>query len=168
MKCIVIAGPNGAGKTTFATEFLPQEGETVNFFNADLIAAGLSPFAPEKVALAASKILLQYIDECLGKGESFGIETTLAGKSYLKRIPLWKQAGYHVELHYLQLPSVELAVERVKNRVMEGGHHIPELTIRRRYKRGLEHLSFYKQVVDSWRIWDTSDGKPELIDENDI
>jgi predicted ABC-type ATPase len=84
---ILIAGPNGAGKTTFANEFLPKEADTVNFINADLIAAGLSPFAPDKVAIDASKLLLLRIDECCKLGESFGIESTLSGKSYLRMIP---------------------------------------------------------------------------------
>ena len=84
-KCVIIAGPNGADKTTFATEFLPQEGETVNFLNADLIAAGLSPFAPEKVAIEASKILLERIEECCRRNESFGLETTLSGTSHMKK-----------------------------------------------------------------------------------
>ncbi len=111
---ILIAGPNGAGKTTFAQEFLPKEAETVNFINADLIASGLSPFAPDKVAIEASKLLLSKIDKCCKHGESFGLESTLSGKSYLRMIPKWRQQGYRVILHFLRLPSVELAVTRVQ------------------------------------------------------
>ena len=94
------------------------------------------------------------------------METTLSGKAHLKRIRAFQDAGYLVEMHFLQLPSVELAVERVKNRVSQGGHHIPEPTIRRRYARGLNNLAEYKQVVNQWKIWDTSHGTPRLIDES--
>jgi predicted ABC-type ATPase len=96
----IIAGPNGAGKTTFAKEFLPQEAETINFINADLIAYGLSPFAPEKVAIEASKLLLSRINECCRHGESFGVESTISGRTYLRMIPKWQKLGYHVILHF--------------------------------------------------------------------
>ncbi len=165
-QCIIIAGPNGAGKTTFANEFLPREGCTVNFLNADLIAQGLSPFAPERVAIQASKILLARMDECCRRGESFGLESTLSGRLHLMRIPEWQRDGYRVTLHFLQLASVELAVERVRLRVSQGGHSIPEEVIRRRYERGLANLPLYQRVVDEWSIWNTSHGKPELIDES--
>ncbi len=165
-KCIIIAGPNGAGKTTFATEFLPREGETVNFLNADLIASGLSPFAPEKVAIEASKLMLCRIEGCCRRGESFGLETTLSGTSHLKRIARWQDFGYCVVLHFLQLASEELAIERVRLRVMHGGHFIPDEVIRRRFRRGLDHLPAYQRVVNGWKIWDTSQGEPELIDES--
>ena len=164
--CILIAGPNGAGKTTFATEFLPKEAALENFLNADLIAAGLSPFAPERVAVEASKILLQRMAACIAREESFGMETTLSGKAHLKQIKALQDVGYFVELHFLQLPSVELAVERVRERVGQGGHNIPEPTIRRRFARGLDHLPEYKRVVNRWRVWDTSGGSPKLIDES--
>ena len=164
-RCILIAGPNGAGKTTFAMEFLPKEGETITFLNADLIAAGLSPFAPESVAFEASKILLQRIIQCISSGESFGLESTLSGKAYLRHIKLWQEKGYRVELHFLKLPSADLAVERGRYRVKHGGHNIPEPVIRRRFRRGLENLDSYKPLVDCWKIWDTSSGTPELIDE---
>ena len=118
---IIIAGPNGAGKTTFAKDFLPKEGDTVNFINADLIALGLSPFAPETVAIESSKILLARIDACCRRKESFGVETTLSGRIYLKKIDDWKSQGYMVTLHFLKLASVELAMERVNMRVKHGG-----------------------------------------------
>jgi len=164
-QCILIAGPNGSGKTTFANEFLPQEGQTVNFFNADLIAYGLSPFAPERVAITASKVMIQGIEECCCRGESFGLETTLSGKAHLRRIAAWRGKGYLVVLHFLSLASVELAVERVRLRVQCGGHHVPEDVIRRRYDRGLANLHLYQDAVDKWKIWDTSHGEPELINE---
>jgi predicted ABC-type ATPase len=163
---IIIAGPNGAGKTTFAQEFLPQEAATINFINADLIAYGLSPFAPEKVAIEASKLLLFRINEYCRHGEPFGLESTISGRAYLRLIPEWQQQGYYVVLHFLKLPSVELAIERVELRVKHGGHNIPENVIRRRYERGLANLKEYQDSVDEWKTWDTSTGEPELIDES--
>ncbi|MDA3925154.1 MAG: zeta toxin family protein [Kiritimatiellae bacterium] len=165
-QCIIIAGPNGAGKTTFANSFLPFEAKTLAFMNADLIAQGLSPFAPEKVAVEASKILILRIKELCRVNESFALESTLSGKAHLRLISKLRKQGYFVSLHFLKLASVELAIERVKTRVMDGGHNIPEDVIRRRYKRGLINLPEYKCAVNKWKIWDTSSGKPELIDEN--
>ncbi len=163
---IVIAGPNGAGKTTFAREFLPKEAATVDFINADLIASGLSPFAPESAAIEASKLMLVRIEECCRREKSFGLESTISGKAYLRLIPKWQRQGYFVVLHFLRLPSVELAINRVALRVRHGGHHIPDDVVKRRYERGLMHLQDYQNAVDDWKIWDTSHGEPELIDES--
>ncbi|MBN1459112.1 MAG: Zeta toxin family protein [Armatimonadetes bacterium] len=164
-QCIIIAGPNGAGKTTFATEFLPKEADTANFFNADLIAFGLSPLAPERAAIEASKIMLARVEDCCRRGESFGLESTLSGRAHLKLIREWQGQGYSVVLHFLRLASADLAVDRVRLRVAQGGHWVPGDVIRRRYTRGLANLPLYQQVVDEWKLWDTSQGKPELIDE---
>ena len=138
-----------------------------NFLNADLIAAGLSPFAPEKVPIEASKILLERVRECLRKGESFALESTLSGKSHFRLLQSAKLKGYKVDLHFLSLPTVELAQERVRQRVKQGGHHIPADVIERRFQRGLANLDRYKQIADDWKVWDTSSGTPELIDEKD-
>lgn len=136
-----------------------------NFLNADLIAAGLSPFAPEKVAIGASKILLERVDECLRKGESFALESTLSGKSHFRLLDRAKSEGYRIILHFLSLPSVELAQERVCQRVKQGGHHIPADVIERRFTRGLANLEGYKLIADDWNVWDTATGTSELIDE---
>lgn len=165
-RIIILAGPNGTGKTTFAAEFLPKEAAVVNFINADLIAHGLSPFDPESVALDAARILLQRIDECVERELSFGLETTLSGHTYLKRIPAWQGKGYRVILHFLQLPSADLAVERVRCRVQLGGHDIPEDAIRRRFDRGMENLPRFQDIVDEWHVWDTSTCTPEKINES--
>jgi len=119
-KCYIIAGPNGAGKTTFATEFLPIEAECLNFINADLIAQGLAPFKPDKIAIEAMRIMIQHIDEC------FAFETTFSGKGYVNKIKNWKIRKYEIIIYYLRLPSVEFAIERVKLRVAQGGHNVPE------------------------------------------
>ena len=100
-------GPNGAGKTTFARAFLPQEAQCPHFINADLIAAGLSPFAPEAAAIRAGRLMLEEIAACAGRRESFAFETTLSGLGYLRHIRAWKATGYHVSLFYLGLPAVD-------------------------------------------------------------
>jgi predicted ABC-type ATPase len=116
-KIIAIAGPNGAGKTTFARAFLPQEANCPRFINADLIAAGLSPFDPEAASIRAGRLMLQEIDASVARGDDFAFETTLAGKSYLRRMASWRALGYHVSLFFLALPDVESAIARVAQRV---------------------------------------------------
>lgn len=115
-RIVIIAGPNGAGKTTFAKSFLPNEAGCPDFINADLIAQGLSPFAPEKVAIRAGKLMLEEIFRRVDVGYSFAFETTLSGFSYARHIPRWRKSGYHVKLLFLKLPSAELAVARVRMR----------------------------------------------------
>ena len=154
---IIIAGPNGAGKTTFAREFLPQEASCLTFINADLIAQGLSPFRPEDAAVRAARLMLEMIAECVRRGESFAIETTLSGRTYARMIPQWKQAGFQVTLFFLQLPTEDLAVNRVVARVAQGGHNIPEPVIRRRFHAGIANFhSLYKPLVDGWKLYDNS------------
>ncbi len=146
-KCYIIAGPNGAGKTTFANEFLPVEVECLNFINADLIATGLSPFDPRKMAIEAGRLMIYHIDECVRKQESFAFETTLSGRHYLKKISDWKKKQYEIIIYYLRLPSVEFAIERVKLRVSQGGHNVPEKDIKRRYHRSWEN---FKNHYKNW------------------
>lgn len=165
-KILIIAGPNGAGKTTFAREFLPAEAECPHFVNADLIAAGLSPFAPELVAVRAGRIMLDQIHEHVRKGESFAFETTMSGRVYLQLIPLWQAQGYIVKLFFLQLPSSEMAVARVRQRVAAGGHDVPEEVIRRRFDAGLRNFEqLYKPLVDEWVLYDNSGEEPIRLDE---
>lgn len=132
-KIVIIAGPNGSGKTTFAEQFLLGEAGCPDFINADLIARGLSPFAPERAAIQAGKIMLEQMALKVHGGESFAIETTLSGGNYARHILRWKSAGYHVKLIFLSLPSADLAVARVKMRVAQGGHDVPEDVVRRRF-----------------------------------
>lgn len=164
-KIIIISGPNGAGKTTFAREFLPNEAGCPVFINADLIAAGLSPFAPERAALQAGRLMLQAIAQHVAQRGSFAFETTLAGKAYAQQIPHWREAGYRVELFFLSLVSADMAVQRVAERVRQGGHHIPEDTIRRRFDAGLQLLNtVYQPLVDQWAVYDNSGDEPQLCD----
>ena len=164
-KIIIIAGPNGAGKTTFARSFLPEEAQCPRFINADLIAAGLAPFAPETAALKAGRLMLDEIADCVRKGESFAFETTLAGLSYLSRIKQWREQGYHVSLFFLCLPDAETAIARVAERVRQGGHHIPESVVRRRFAAGLRNLeNAYKSEVDTWAKYDNVGERPTLLE----
>jgi predicted ABC-type ATPase len=166
-KCYILPGPNGAGKTTFANEFLPIEAECLNFINADLIAQGLSPFQPAKMAIEAGRLMIKQITECVRKNESFAFETTLSGKGYLKKIKEWKNQGYEIIIFFLRLPSAEFAIERVKLRVAKGGHNVPEQDVKRRYERSRHNFTkLYKPLADSWVIFDTSGDLPIIIDES--
>lgn len=160
-KIIIIAGPNGAGKTTFARSFLPREAQCLRFINADLIAAGLSPFAPEVAAIQAGRLMLTEIAACAKRGESFAFETTLSGLSYLRHIRQWRSEGYHVSLFFLSLPNAEAAIARVAERVRQGGHDVPESVIRRRFAAGLINLErAYKSAVDTWAVFDNAGATP--------
>lgn len=153
----IIAGCNGAGKTTASYTVLPEILECKEFVNADEIARGLSPFNPEGVAIEAGRLMLKRIEELLKAGESFSIETTLATRSYLSLVKRAQERGYKVNLLYFWLNTVELAINRVTERVAEGGHNIPEDIIRRRYQAGLNNLFLiYMSVVDYWLLIDNS------------
>lgn len=163
-KIVIIAGPNGAGKTTFARAFLPQEAQCPHFINADLIAAGLSPFAPEAVAIKAGRLMLEEIASRVAARDSFAFETTLAGSNYLRHIKRWQNVGYRVSLFFLSLPSVELAIARVAERVQQGGHDIPESVIRRRFISGrLNFERYYQEAVDAWAVYDNSGDEPLML-----
>ena len=164
----IIAGPNGAGKTTFATEFLPDFAECREFLNADLIAAGLSPFAPEAAAMRAGRLLLGRVKELSAQGRDFGFETTLSGRTHMALLREMKRRGYAIHLFFLWLPSVEMAVARVANRVRQGGHPIPEAVIRRRFALGIRNfLTLYCPLSDSWMLFDNSQSQPRLIARED-
>ena len=164
-KVLIIAGPNGAGKTTFAKTFLPSEANCMRFLNADLIAAGLSPFVPEAAAIKSARLMLEEMDELTAQGESLAFETTLSGLTYIQRIKEWQKKGYHISLFFLSLDSEELAIKRVAERVLQGGHNIPEEVIRRRFKAGLNHFeNDYRALVDSWALFDNSGDGSTLIE----
>ena len=163
-KVIIIAGPNGAGKTTFARNFLPKEAQTYQFINADLIAAGLSPFNPDLAAFKAGRIMLSEIEAVSLSGHNFAFETTLSGVHYLTQIKRWQNLGYTVKLWFIKLSTSDLAIERVKSRVKQGGHDIPHATILRRFTSGLKNLEKFKLIVDYWVIFDGDVDIPKLID----
>ncbi len=165
-KLYIIAGCNGAGKTTASFTILPEILDCQEFVNADEIAKGLSPFQPEKVAIEAGRIMLARINELLENNLSFAFETTLSTRSYKNKITEAKNKGYDVILLFFWLQNVELAKERVKTRVLEGGHNIEESVIERRYKGGIKNLfDIYLPIVDEALIFDNSEGKHDLIAE---
>ena len=164
-KIVIIAGPNGAGKTTFAREFLVKDAACPSFVNADLIAAGLSPFLPEQVAFKAGRLMLAEIREYVDNRKSFAFETTLSGRGYARYIPQWQDQGYLVKLIFLSLPDVEYAVERVSSRVAQGGHNIDEEVIRRRFHKGWSNFQdLYKNLVNTWALYDNSSSLPQQLD----
>jgi predicted ABC-type ATPase len=160
----VIAGPNGAGKTTFSSEFLPDFVNCREFLNADLIAAGLSPFAPETQNVRAGRLLLERIRELARDKQDFGFETTLSGRTYIRVLQQMQEQGYRVVLFFLWLPSADMSVVRVANRVRQGGHNVPEMDIRRRFQSGLRNLfQLYRPLVDAWWLYDASRLPPTVI-----
>ena len=163
-RILVIAGPNGAGKTTFAAEFLPNEADCPIFVNADLIAAGLSPFRASQVAVQAARLMLREMEEHSRRGRSFAFETTLSGRCHARRISRWQERGYKVKLFFLRLPTPEAAVARVAQRVTEGGHGVPEPVIRRRFDAGWRNFEqIYRDLVDAWAVYDNSGDVPGLV-----
>jgi len=160
----IIAGPNGAGKTTFAREFLPKYADCRNFVNADLIAQGLSPFSPETAAFRAWRLMLEEMEAFARHGDDFGFETTLSGRSHLNVIRGLKQRRQEVHVFYLWVPSVELALSRVRGRVLQGGHDVPEAVVRRQFDRSITNfLVHYRPLADSWTLYDNAGVVPSVI-----
>jgi predicted ABC-type ATPase len=162
---VALTGPNGAGKSTVGPPLLKETLGVTKFVNADVIAQGLSAFDPDSVAFEAGRIMLQRLKELATRGESFAFETTLAARIYSTWIPELLDDGYRFHLFYLWLPSADLAIARVKDRVRVGGHDIPDATVRRRYSRGLSNFfELYRPLATSWRVYDNSGPcKPELV-----
>jgi predicted ABC-type ATPase len=159
----IIAGPNGAGKTTFAMKFLPGIAD-IDFINADLIAGGVSPLKPESVAMEAGRIFLARIRELMRQKKDFAFETTLSGKSYTALLSELRAAGYRITLIFLWLPSLDLAMKRVADRVRKGGHDIPKEAIRRRFHRGIRNLfQRYRDLCDFVVIYDNSTTNPKSV-----
>jgi predicted ABC-type ATPase len=162
---VVVAGPNGAGKSTSAPAILKERLNIVEFVNADTIAAGLAAFAPEKAQVQAGRIMLSRIHQLVRHQTDFAFETTLAARSYARRLTKMAEKGYNVHLLFLWLPSADFAIERVADRVRIGGHDVPLETIRRRYKAGLRNFfELYRPLALTWEMLDNSDiGAPRTI-----
>ena len=160
----IVAGPNGAGKSTFARLFLPEYADCREFVNADLIAAGLSPFNPESLAIQAGRLMLERIAALAALRGDFGFETTLAGRGYTSLLRKLKESGYRIHVFFLWLPSVEIALARVRERVLAGGHSVPEEVVRRRFSRGLANLfKVYAPLLDSWLVFDNAGAEPRIV-----
>ena len=167
-RAIIIAGPNGSGKTTFAREFLMKEASCPTFINADLIAAGLSPLRPEDANLKSMRIMAEQMRDYVAQRRDFAVESTLAGRSYLSLIRQWQGLGYQVKIIYLCLDSVELAIDRVRFRVAEVGHDVPEDVIRRRFSQGWTNFrALYRPLADVWQVYNCSGPRPLLMEEGE-
>lgn len=162
----IIAGCNGAGKTTASYTVLPEMLDCREFVNADEIAKGLSPFQPEKVAFEAGRIMLTRIRELMKHHVDFAFETTLSTRSYTHLINEAKTNGYLIHLVFIWLETVEIAKNRVKFRVIRGGHSIPDDVIERRYYRGISNFfSLYQALADAWVFYNNSLQQPVLVAE---
>ena len=165
----IIAGPNGAGKTTFAKKFLPYYAQCREFVNADLIAGGLSPFAPETAAIRAGRVLLEQIRTLASKRSDFGFETTLSGVTYVSLLRKLKNQGYKIHLFFLWIPTVEVTLARIADRVRRGGHNIPEQVVRRRFHKGIQNLfTLYRPLLDLWMLFDNSGAEPRMIAREEV
>ncbi|HZQ34805.1 MAG TPA: zeta toxin family protein [Dehalococcoidia bacterium] len=162
---VVLAGPNGAGKTTTSRAVLQGALEVQEFVNADTIAVGLSAFNPEAAAMAAGRIMLARLQTLAEQRASFAFETTLASRSFAPWLQRRQAEGYRFHLIFLSLPSPELAIARVQERVRRGGHHVPDAVVRRRYAGGLRNFfALYRPIADGWRLYDNEQrGEPKLI-----
>ncbi len=162
----VFAGPNGAGKTTFAKTFLPLVACS-RFLNADLIAAGVSPLTPEAGAITAARILLKEWDALLAARESFGFESTLGGRAYVQRLRRARESGYQIYIYYLWLPSVSVALQRIRQRVTKGGHNVPKADVIRRFHASRSNLNdLYRPIASKTMIFDASSQPPTLVVES--
>lgn len=159
----VIGGPNGAGKTTFAREFLPTA-PVVEFLNVDLLAAGLSPLQPEAMAVRSARLVLERWRELMEQGRDFAFESTLSGRTYARMLRQAKAAGYEVRLSYLWVPSVSVSLRRVRQRVIKGGHAVPEADVRRRFLPSLRNFfSLYLPLSDMASLFNAATQPPLLV-----
>jgi predicted ABC-type ATPase len=160
----VIAGPNGAGKTTFIKRFAPRELALLDFINADEIARGLAPLAPQRELLEAGRLVLERFRKFVDERRDFCLETTLSGRTYRKYFELARRAGYHVRLDFLLLPTVDDSIRRVADRVEQGGHDVPLEDLQRRFKVCVQNLfTVYRSVIDRWSIYDNGEHTPVLL-----
>lgn len=156
---IVIGGPNGAGKTTIAPDLLRDKLAINRYVNADPIALGLSGFDPASVSFEAGRVMLTRLKSLVLERQTFALESTLAGKSYARWLNQVRRQDYGVQLIFLWLRTPDLAVQRVAERVRDGGHDVPEEVIRRRYFAGLRNFwTLYQPLVDAWAVFDNSEG----------
>lgn len=158
----LIAGANGSGKTTLAKGLLSDE--KLTFLNADEIALELCPENLESVRISAGKKLFKQLENCIKQEMSFALETTLSGNLYVKVIEKLKRKGYKTSLVYVFLDTPDMCIERIKTRVKEGGHYIPDEDVKRRYHRSLKNFwNVYKGLVNNWALYYNGPEKNVLV-----
>ena len=164
----IIAGPNGAGKTTYARDFLPIEMRCHEFVNADLIAAGLSPFRPASAEFEAGRIMVRRLQQLAAERKDFSFETTLSSYGYVSMLEEMREAGYRIRLDFLWIRDLDVSRQRVSSRVVKGGHDIPDDVQQRRFAKGIRLLlEHYRPLIHYWRIFDNSGSEPKLIVEEE-
>jgi predicted ABC-type ATPase len=162
----IIAGPNGAGKSTYVQDYLIPEAHCSVFVNADVIAASISPSAPERAAFEAGRIMSLQLRELVEKRQDFSFESTLSGRAYAPLLKNCRECGYSIRLDFLWIPDLGITRRRVKQRVVKGGHDIPDLVQQRRFHLGIRNLAvLYRPLVDWWRLYDNTSGSPYLVAE---
>jgi predicted ABC-type ATPase len=160
----IIAGPNGVGKTTFADRYLPDEAKQLEFVNADLIARGLSPYDPDSVAIEAGKILLRRVRELISRRTGFTWETTMSGRTAVSWLRQAREAGYTLKAYFLWVRNPETTIYRVRQRVVEGGHNIPEEVSRRRFFKTIQNFfAVYRPLMTSWKLLQNEPPSPRLL-----
>jgi len=160
----VLAGPNGVGKTTYADRYLPDFIRELEFVNADLIARGISPFAPEKAAMEAGRIALERIRHLIESGTSFTWETTMSGRTAVRWLQSAKDGGYTIKCYFLWVRDVDMTLRRIRQRVLEGGHNIDSEVSQRRFFKTFENfVAIYRPLCDSWKLFANDQLAPRLL-----
>ncbi len=160
----IVAGPNGAGKTTYVRRFLPQEMRCWEFVNADLIAAGLSPFRPASAEFEAGRIMVRRLQQLAAERKDFSFETTLSSYGYVSMLQEMRAVGYRIRLDFLWVPDLEITRRRVRSRVTKGGHDIPDEVQQRRFGKGIRLLAdHYRPLINWWRLYDNTGESPHLV-----
>jgi predicted ABC-type ATPase len=162
---VIMAGPNGAGKSTLSEPLLAGTLGIRHYVNADTLARGLSAFNADEMEVEAGKIMLEHLHDLAEQRANFAFETTLASRTFAPWIAKLKTTGYQFHLFYVWVPSADVSVERVRKRVILGGHGVPEETIRRRYQRGLDNFfRLYRPLAESWEFYENDNRRrPRLI-----
>ena len=166
--CYIIAGPNGAGKTTFALQYLPQIAGCRNFVNADFLAYGLSPFDSLSAQYEAGRLFLHEIHANIDKQIDFAFETTLAGRTQITLLKKLKKQNWNIILFFLWIPDAKFSQNRIRERVRQGGHDIPDDTIFRRFPRVMYNfIKIYLPLCDKILCYDNSGLKPVPVFEHE-
>ena len=160
---VIVAGPNGAGKSTVA-EFLMLNKNIYTYLNADIIAKGMAAQSRVGSDITAGRVLLEEIHVSLNRRESIAFESTMSGTSWKTVLKRAQDTGYDTTICYIAVSSAEISIERVRRRVLEGGHDIPEDTLRRRFDRSIKNfMTSYRHLSDYWYFFDNSSASAKLV-----